>query len=103
MADVISLDRDCVLALLRAHEAAFRAAGVGGLLLFGSVARDAAGIDSDVDLLVEPSDATFTLLDLAGVQMQAADIIGTRVDVVTRGGLHPHRRQAVEADALRVF
>ena len=44
--------REDVLRVLRAHEAELRAMGIERLDLFGSFARDEAGPDSDVDLLV---------------------------------------------------
>ena len=44
--------RDEALRIIRAHEAELRAMGVESIELFGSVARDEAGPDSDVDVLV---------------------------------------------------
>lgn len=44
--------RDEALSIIRAHEAELRAMGVESLELFGSVARDEAGPESDVDVLV---------------------------------------------------
>ncbi len=45
------MDRDTVIARLRAHEQELKSAGVLSLRLFGSVARDEVGPDSDVDLM----------------------------------------------------
>jgi uncharacterized protein len=42
-----------VIATLRAHETELRQAGIRRLSLFGSVARDDANVDSDVDLAAE--------------------------------------------------
>ena len=47
------MDRSKVLAGLRAHEPELRAAGILRLSLFGSVARNEAGVQSDVDLLAD--------------------------------------------------
>ena len=47
------LRKDQVLAILSAHQAELRELGVKSLALFGSVARDEARPDSDVDLLIE--------------------------------------------------
>ena len=47
-----ALRAEDVIATLRAHEAELRAAGIMRLSLFGSVARDNASPDSDVDLAV---------------------------------------------------
>jgi hypothetical protein len=46
-------ERERVLTLLRAHAPALRARGVRSLALFGSVARNEAHPDSDVDLLLD--------------------------------------------------
>jgi hypothetical protein len=45
------MDREQVLATLRAHEPALKAAGVVRLSLFGSTARGDRRQDSDIDLL----------------------------------------------------
>jgi predicted nucleotidyltransferase len=45
------MERDKVIATLRAHEPELRAAGVVRLSLFGSTARNESGAASDVDLL----------------------------------------------------
>lgn len=45
--------RDEALRVISENEPALRAHGVESLSLFGSVARDEAGPESDVDLLVE--------------------------------------------------
>jgi predicted nucleotidyltransferase len=41
---------DQTIRTLRAHQAELKAAGVRSLRIFGSVARDQAGPDSDIDL-----------------------------------------------------
>ncbi|TRU83627.1 MAG: hypothetical protein EWV54_19670, partial [Microcystis novacekii Mn_MB_F_20050700_S1D] len=47
------MKRDEVLAILAAHREQLQTLGVKSLSLFGSVARDEAHSDSDVDFLVE--------------------------------------------------
>jgi len=42
-----------VIMTLRAHQQALRTAGVTHLSLFGSVARNEVGLDSDIDLAAE--------------------------------------------------
>jgi uncharacterized protein len=46
------MNRDDIIAALRAHEPELRAAGVRGLSLVGSAARGTPRADSDVDVLV---------------------------------------------------
>jgi predicted nucleotidyltransferase len=97
------MDRDHVLAILRAHEADLHRAGVARLFLFGSVVRQEAGPDSDVDLFFDTDNPRFSLIELVNVQDHVSDILGTETDVMTRESLHPMLRQQIEAEALRVF
>ena len=48
-----SLKREDVIALLNTYKPSLKEFKVKSLLIFGSVARDEADADSDVDLLVE--------------------------------------------------
>jgi predicted nucleotidyltransferase len=98
------MNRDRAINLLKAHEPEFHNAGIGALYLFGSVARDQAQPESDVDVFfdLERPDG-FTLFDLVTVQERMQDILGTTVDVMTRDGIHPRRRARIEASAVRVF
>jgi uncharacterized protein len=97
------MDRDDVIARLRAHEADLHRAGVARLYLFGSVSRGAAQPDSDVDLFFDTDNPRFSLIELVDVQEQVGEILGTEVDVMTRASLHPMLRPRIEAEALRVF
>ncbi len=73
------MKRDHVLAILADHRDQLTALGVKSLNLFGSVARDEAGPDSDVDFLVEFS-INASLFDLFRVQHYLEDILGCEVD-----------------------
>jgi predicted nucleotidyltransferase len=97
------MDREQVIAVLRAHERELRIAGVEHLYVFGSVARNEAGPDSDVDLFFDADDPRFSLIELVDVQDRVSDILGTESDVMTRASLHPMLRPRIEAEALRIF
>jgi predicted nucleotidyltransferase len=75
--------------------------GVKSLALFGSVARDEAQPASDVDLLVEFNGrATFDqYMDL---KLYLEELLGCRVDLVTRKALRPQLRPIIEREALYV-
>ena len=75
--------------------------GVRSLSLFGSVARDEARPDSDVDVLVEFEGPT-TFDSHLGLLVYLEDLLGRRVDVVTAKGLKPRLRPLVEQDLVRV-
>ena len=97
------MDRDKVVAKLRAHEAVLHRTGVAALFLIGSVARGEAEADSDVDLYFDTDNPTFSLIHLVDVQDQVASIPGAETDVMTRASLHPMLRGRIEADAVQVF
>jgi predicted nucleotidyltransferase len=98
-------DRDAVLATLRSRETELRAAGIQALYLFGSTAAGTATAASDVDLFMDQAEPErFDLLDLIGVGERIGEVLGgVRVDLATRGSLHPVLRPAIEASAVRVF
>ena len=73
--------------------------GVTGIRVFGSMSRDDADEGSDVDLLVTLSPGT-SALALGGLLLDAQELLGRRVDVVTEASLHPALRDRVLADAV---
>lgn len=97
------MDRDAVIATLRAHEAEIRALGVDALYLYGSVARGEAGPESDVDLFCEYSRSDFSLVTLVGVRDRLARWLDRAVDLSTRDGLHPYLRPRILRTAVRVM
>jgi uncharacterized protein len=74
---------------------------VASLALFGSLARNEATDQSDVDLLV-----TFNrpagYFALIGLQQYLESVFGRKVDIVTPGGLKPGMRERVLAEAIDV-
>jgi uncharacterized protein len=98
------MNRDHAIELLKEHEGEFRDAGIASLFMFGSVARDSSRENSDVDLFFDLEKAQgFTLFDLVELQQRIQDILGTKVDLMTRHGIHPRRRERIESSAVRVF
>lgn len=73
--------------------------GASNLRVFGSIARDEAGPASDVDLLVDLEPGR-SLMDLGGLVMDLADLLGVDVDVVTEASLRPRVRTRVLAEAV---
>ncbi len=75
------MDREQVVATLREHEPELKAAGVVRLSLFGSTARGDRRPDSDVDLLAAFDESMrISLLDVAGIEIQLADLLGQKVE-----------------------
>jgi len=75
--------------------------GVLDLWLYGSVARDEAGSDSDVDVLVDLAE-NVDLLDFVGIKQELEERLGAKVDLGTRKSLHPKIRLYVERDVIHV-
>jgi predicted nucleotidyltransferase len=92
MNPLIEAHRDALTALAQRR-------GVTGVRVFGSMSRDDAGPDSDVDLLVTLSPGT-SALALGGLLLDAQELLGRRVDIVTESSLHPALRERVLADAV---
>lgn len=97
------MERDAVIATLRAHEAEIRALGVDARYLYGSVARGEAGPDSDVDLFCEYSRSDFSIVSLARVQRVLSGHLDRPVDLLTRDSLHPYLRPRILRTAVRVM
>jgi len=90
------------LAVLSRYRAELeREFGVASLALFGSVARDEAGPDSDVDVLVEFRE-TPGLSEYMRLKWWLEEQLGRRVDLVMKGALKDWARPMVEAEAIRV-
>lgn len=67
--------------------------------LFGSVARGDDGPNSDIDILVDPGPQC-SLLDLAEIEIELAEMLGRTVDVRTIRDLHPKMRPSVLEQAI---
>jgi predicted nucleotidyltransferase len=90
-------------ALIETHRAELlalaRRRGITGVRVFGSMSRGDGRDDSDVDLLVTLSPGTSGLA-LGGLLLDAQELLGRRVDVVTEASLHPALRERVVASAV---
>lgn len=95
------LRRAEVVALLEEHRSEIQMLGVRVLSLFGSVARDEARPDSDIDFLVTyegpvTSDAFFA------TKFFLEDLFGRPVDLVIDTSLRDRIRRAIEPELIRV-
>jgi len=96
------MKRQQVIDILTEHLDEFRREfGVERLSLFGSVARDEAGPDSDVDLLVSFERPT-GLFGLFRLQDRLAELLGCSVDLGTPNGLKPRVRDRVLKECVDV-
>jgi predicted nucleotidyltransferase len=96
------MTRNDALELLKSHQDEMqRQFGVRTLAVFGSVARDQAGPDSDLDVLVafegRPRFHPFMRL-----KSYLEVLFGVRVDLVTWNSVRPEMRPQIEREAVYV-
>lgn len=98
------MTRDAALAILQAHQAELQRRGVNHAALFGSVARDQAKPDSDLDVMIDiDTSIVQDVYDYAGIIGFISDLFPMKVDVANRELLKPYVRPSAERDAVRAF
>jgi len=75
--------------------------GVQELAIFGSVARDDASSNSDVDVLVT-FDGRAHFRAFMGLQFELEELLGARVDLVTPKAIKAALRSNIERDLIHV-
>jgi predicted nucleotidyltransferase len=88
-----------VVTRLQEHRADLQRMDVASLAVFGSVARDEAGLDSDVDLLVEFA-RPVGLFRFLAVKEYLEALLGRPVDLATRDALKRQFRDAILTEAV---
>ena len=92
--------REQVLAELFRFRAMLRSYRVRRIGVFGSVARNTAGPDSDIDIIVDFASSDETIANFFGLQDFLNDHFQRKVDVITVSGLKPFSRDLVMRDAV---
>lgn len=95
------MKRDEVLNLLGEHRAELDQFDVKSLALFGSMARDEAGPESDIDFLVE-FNGTATFRKYTGLLLFLEDLLNCKVDLVTQGAVKPRLQPHIDRDLVHV-
>lgn len=86
--------RDQILQIAAQH-------GALDVRVFGSVARDEATQDSDLDLLIEPG-SNLSAWFPAGLIIDLENLLGCKVEVVTERALNPLFRDKVLTEAITI-
>jgi predicted nucleotidyltransferase len=74
------------------------------LAVFGSAARGEMRPDSDVDLLVEfRPEAEIGFIEYAGLMLALSELLGRKVDLVSKPALRPLLRDAILSEALPLY
>ena len=88
----LSTHREAIRAIALRHR-------VTNVRVFGSVVHGDDTDESDLDILVEPTNET-TMMDIAKIQLELSQLLPVAVDVLTPNGLPAKFRSQVVAEAL---
>ena len=77
--------------------------GIGRLDIFGSVSRGDAGPSSDVDVLYELAPGARLGWEIENLADELTQVLGRRVDLVSRSALHDSLRDSVLAEAQLLY
>ncbi len=102
------MTRDQIIAMIRKNAEAIKAEGVTKLAIFGSRVRGDNRADSDLDVLVEVApevapDASFSILNLIGVQHIIEDATGLQAQATMRRSIPPRFAERIADDIVEVF
>jgi predicted nucleotidyltransferase len=98
------MTRDEIIATIQDNAEALKAEGVTKLAIFGSRVRGDNRPDSDLDVLVEVApDASFSLLNLIGVQHIIGDATGLHAQATMRRSIPPRFADRIADDIVEVF
>ena len=94
------MQRDEILALLKSRRRRLKKFGVHSLSIFGSIARDQARKNSDVDILVD-FEKPVGLFEFVRLKLYLEEELGRKVDLVTPEALRKELRDAILREAIR--
>jgi len=98
------MTREEIVTTIQKNADAIRAEGVTKLAIFGSRVRGDNRPDSDIDVLVEiEPDASFSLLNLIGVEHIIQDATGLPAQVTMRRFIPPRFAERIADDVVEVF
>ena len=96
----LPINSEIVISTLKKHQTTLNKLRVKSLALFGSVARNQATTDSDLDFLVEFEEITFDgYMDL---KFFLEDLFNKKVDLVIKTDLKPQIKETVINEAIDV-
>jgi len=96
------MTREQLLTRLRELKPWLAAQGVENLRLFGSFARDEAGPESDVDLLVDVGWSSMDAWEFLGIERRLGEQLGRRVEFCSEEAMHRLVKARALAEAVAV-
>ena len=93
------MEREKILQLLKSQKRRLKKFGIRSISIFGSVARDKARKQSDIDLLVE-FEKPVGLFEFARLKLYLEELLGRKVDLVTPEALRKEFRESILREAI---
>jgi predicted nucleotidyltransferase len=93
------MEREKIIQLLKSQKRRLKKFGVRSISIFGSVARDKARKQSDIDLLVE-FEKPVGLFEFARLKLYLEELLGRKVDLVTPEALRKEFRESILREAI---
>lgn len=75
--------------------------GAHNIRVFGSISRGQGTSSSDLDLLIELEQGR-TLLDIIAIKQDLEELLGCKVDVVTKEAISPYMRDSILKSAVNL-
>lgn len=76
--------------------------GIQKAAVFGSYARNEQKENSDVDMLVQPTNG-MSLLDFIGVKLDIEDALNMTVDLVSYNGISPYLKDKILSEQKVIY
>lgn len=96
------MEREKILQLLKSQKRRIKKFGVRSISIFGSMARDKARKQSDIDLLVE-FEKPVGLFEFARLKIYLEEVLGRKVDLVTPEALRKELRENILREAIHAI
>jgi hypothetical protein len=97
------MDRNTIIARIRARAEAVRDMGATALYIYGSRARGDERPDSDLDIFVDFDPERFGFVELVELEEMLSRDLGLKVQLGTHDALHPLLKPRIEREAVRVL
>lgn len=98
------MKRDAAIRELKKLKPALKKMGATSLYLFGSTARNTAGLKSDIDVFIGyNAKSGFSLFDVLDIRRFLRRELKQRVDVIPEDSLKPFVKKEALRDAIRVY
>ena len=94
------MERDEILLRLKRRRRKLKKFGVHSLSIFGSIARNQARKNSDIDILVD-FEKPVGLFEFVRLKLYLEEVLGRKVDLVTPEALRKELRDAILREAIR--